>query len=415
MDLADADPATAGGKAAPLAELTRAGFDVPRGFVVPAGVYRAAAAALGIAELSVDHAAEARARVRDFRLPNEVVDDVSLALERLTDGATTDRVAVRSSSITEDGREASAAGQHDSVLAVRGAERVCEAILECWASLWTKRAVGYRARQASRDPDPNAFATAVLVQRFVDADVSGVMFTGAASVIEASWGVGEPIVAGQVTPDSWRVGDSGILERRPGVKTERADRDDARLVTRPVVVPERTRLSLTDAEVLRLRALGDQVSTTLGGPRDIEWASTADTTWLLQARPVTVPVPDSTARPHQPAGPTALTGVPASPGTASGPVRVVRGPADFPRVRPGDVLVCRATDPAWTPLFMVASAVVTETGGVLSHAAIVAREVGIPAVLAVPEATQLLTTSSTATVDGHTGEVTTDSQAPGAV
>lgn len=404
VDLTDADPSTAGGKAAPLAELTRAGFTVPTGFVVPATIYRAAATALGLTKLSADradHAEQARSRILRSRLPDGVVADVSRALERITDGAPTDYVAVRSSSIAEDNAHASAAGQHDSFLAVRGTEQVCQAILKCWTSLWTERAAAYHARQAPQAPADMA----VLVQRFVDASVSGIMFTGTTSMIEASWGIGERLVAGHITPDSWRVKDSGIIERRPGLKTERTDRYDGHLVTRPTGPTEQMELCLTDSDVLRLHALGEEVSTTLGGPRDIEWAIRDDTTWVLQARPVTAAVPDSTASSPTAPGSVTITGEPASPGVASGPVRLVRGPGDFPKVKYGDVLVCRHTDPAWTPLFTIASAVVTEAGGVLSHAAIVAREVGIPAVLAVPRATELLTPASVVTVNGTTGHI----------
>lgn len=401
VDLIDAHPSTSGGKAAPLAKLTRAGFNVPAGFVVPATTYRAAATALGVTELSIDHAEEARSRILRFHLPDEVVDEVSRALERINDGAPADYVAVRSSSIAEDNAHASAAGQHDSFLAVRGTEEVCQAILKCWASLWTERAAAYQARQTPQAP----VGMAVLVQRFVDANVSGIMFTGTTSVIEASWGIGERLVAGHVTPDSWRVGDSGIVERRSGLKTERTDRHDGQLVTRSTVGAEQKELCLTDRDVLRLHALGKEVSSTLGGPRDIEWAIADGATWVLQARPVTEAVPDFTARSPTAAGDVTITGEPASPGVASGPVRLVRGPGDFAKVKRGDVLVCRHTDPAWTPLFTIASAVVTEIGGVLSHAAIVAREVGIPAVLSVPRATELLIPSSVVTVNGTTGHI----------
>lgn len=416
VQISDADHSAAGGKAAPLAELTRAGFTmsqvaVPRGFVVPATAYRAAASALGLTGLSSDRSDEARSRILQSRLPDYVVDDVARALQHLTDEESTDYVAVRSSSTAEDAPHASSAGQHDSVLAVRGVEQVCRAILTCWASLWTERAAAYRASHAQKAPAEMA----VIVQRFVDAEVSGVMFTGPTSVIEASWGIGEGLVSGQISPDSWRVSDSGIVGRRRALATERTDRHHERLVTRPTTPAERDGACLTDRDVLRLHALGADVSTTLGGPRDIEWAMTEDTTWILQARPVTAVVPDITAPPPAAAGnatppPAAagdatLTGVPASPGVATGPVSVIRGPGDFATVRRGDVLVCRHTDPAWTPLFTIASAVVTEVGGVLSHAAIVAREVGIPAVLAVPGATELLTPSSVVTVDGDTGRI----------
>lgn len=399
--LGDAEHSAVGGKAAPLAELTRAGFNVPTGFVVPATTYRAAAAGLGLTELSIDRAEEARSRILNSHLPNGVVDDVARALQRITEGAPTDYVAVRSSSVAEDSAHASAAGQHDSILAVRGIDRVCRAILTCWASLWTERAVAYHARQTSQ----TAGGMAVLIQRFVDANVSGVMFTGTTSVIEASWGIGERLVAGRITPDSWRVNNSEVIERRPGAKTERTDREKGQLVTRSTATTEQNELCLTDRNVLRLDALGQNISTTLGGPRDIEWAIEGDTIWVLQARPVTTVIPDSTVPSPTGAAAGTLIGEPASPGVASGPVRLVRGPSDFAKVKRGDVLVCRHTDPAWTPLFTIASAVVTEVGGVLSHAAIVAREVGIPAVLAVPNATELLTPSSVVTVNGTSGHI----------
>lgn len=399
--LSDAEHSTVGGKAAPLAELTRAGFNVPAGFVVPATTYQAAAAALGLTELSIDRAEEARSRILNSHLPHGVVDDVARALQRITEGAPTDYVAVRSSSVAEDSAHASAAGQHDSILAVRGTDQVCQAIRTCWASLWTERAVAYHARQTPQTPG----GMAVLIQRFVDASVSGVMFTGTTSVIEASWGVGERLVAGHITPDSWRVTDSEIIERRPGAKTERTDREKGQLVTRSTATIEQDELCLTDRNVQRLHALGQNISTTLGGPRDIEWAVEDDTIWVLQARPVTTVIPDSTVPSPTDTASGALIGEPASPGVASGPVRLVRGPSDFAKVERGDVLVCRHTDPAWTPLFTIASAVVTEVGGVLSHAAIVAREVGIPAVLAVPHATELLNPSSVVTVNGTTGHI----------
>jgi pyruvate,water dikinase len=399
--LNDAEHSTVGGKAAPLAELTRAGFDVPTGFVVPATTYQAAAAALGLTELPLDRAEEARSRILNSHLPDGVVEGVARALQHITEGARTGYVAVRSSSIAEDSDHSSAAGQHDSILAVRGTDQVCQAILTCWASLWAGRAVAYHARHTSQTPG----GMAVLVQRFVDASVSGVMFTGTTSVIEASWGVGERLVAGHITPDSWRVNDSEIIERRPGAKTERSDREKGQLVTRSTAPTEQNELCLTDRNVLRLHALGRNISTALGGPRDIEWAIEGDTIWVLQARPVTTAIPDSTAPCPTDTTAGTLIGEPASPGVASGPVRLVRGPSDFAKVKRGDVLVCRHTDPAWTPLFTIASAVVTEVGGVLSHAAIVAREVGIPAVLAVPHATELLTPASVVTVNGTTGRV----------
>jgi pyruvate, water dikinase len=148
----------------------------------------------------------------------------------------------------------------------------------------------------------------------VDAGVSEIMFTGTSSVIEASRSIGERIVAGHITPDSWHVSDSGIIERRPGVTTERTDRHDGHLLTRPLAATKQEKLCLTDPEVLHFHPLGNEVSDALGGPRDIEWAIAEDTTWVLPARPGTASLPDSTAPPPTPASSATITGEPAGPG-----------------------------------------------------------------------------------------------------
>ncbi|MDG4798307.1 PEP/pyruvate-binding domain-containing protein [Micromonospora sp. WMMD1082] len=369
IDLADAEPAMSGGKAAVLARLLGAGLPIPPGFVVPIAAY----------EQAVDGPSA------------ELVNEIAQALPRIGGGY----VAVRSSATSEDTAHATAAGQHDTFLGVRGPDQVADAVRRCWASLRSERAVAYWRRQG----DPGSPTIAVLVQRLVDADVAGVMFTGDDVRLEASWGLGESVVSGHVTPDSWVVSGDAVTRRTLGTKTTRIDRT----VAREVEPADRDRFCLTDDEVTRLARLGRQIADLLGGPQDIEWAIADSRVWILQARPVTSSLP---AAPAAAAGDgTARAGTPASPGSATGPVRVVRGPADFARVRPGDVLVCRTTDPAWTPLFGVVAAVVTETGGLLSHAAIVARELGLPAVLAIPDATTALPDGAPVEVDGSTGRV----------
>ncbi|MEU4475706.1 PEP/pyruvate-binding domain-containing protein [Micromonospora sp. NPDC023888] len=369
IDLTDADPATCGGKAATLARLLRAGLPVPPGFVVPTTAHEKP----------------------DDGLSAELADEIAQALPRLGDGY----LAVRSSATSEDTAHATAAGQHDTFLGVRGRDQVADAVRRCWLSLWSERAVEYRRRQG----DTRSPAIAVLVQRLVDADVAGVLFTGDDIRIEASWGLGESVVSGHVTPDSWTVSDGAITQRFLGTKRTRVDRT----VTSEVDQADQDRYCLTDDEVTRLAQLGRQVADLLGGPQDVEWAIVGSRIWILQSRPVTSALPPASTAVGD--GSEALTGTPGSPGRATGPARVVRGPADFARVRPGDVLVCRTTDPAWTPLFGVVAAVVTETGGLLSHAAIVAREQGLPAVLAVRDATTALPDGAPVDVDGSTGRV----------
>ena len=386
-----------GGKAAALGALRRAGLPVPDGFVVPAAVPGpglAGAVAAGLGRLG-----------------------------------TPGPVAVRSSATDEDGARASAAGQYDTVLGAAGTDRVVAAVATCRASAAGPRATAYRAATSGTGRHDRPVDVAVVVQRLVDGRAAGVLFTGppagtARAVVEASWGLGESVVQGAVDPDRWTVAGGRVVERRTGTKRTRVDRSSHGTTTRDVPAADRGRRCLDDDTVLRLADLGQRVAEVRGGPQDVEWAvDDAGTLWLLQARPVTATLPASPAdrcehdfgdcsasnsprnRAHNDGG--VLRGTGASGGRASGPARVVRGPDDFADVLPGDVLVCRETDPAWTPLFGVVAAVVTETGGLLSHAAIVARELRLPAVLGVPAATAALRDAGTVTVDGDAGTVVT--------
>ena len=388
VTLGEAAACTCGAKATTLGALLRAGLPVPEGFVVPFDAYRAAT------------------RDPDGRLapPVWLGDVVARGLRMMGDGP----VAVRSSASDEDGAGGSAAGQHDSVLAVQGAHAVVQAVLTCWASLHSPRATAYR-RRTGDDGTSERPVMAVLVQRFVDPDVAGVMFTpsddDAATRIEASWGLGAGVVGGTVTPDAYRVGPDGSITGTIADKRVRRDRSGAGTVVRDVTAALRRKASLDDPSIRRIARLGQRVAEVLGGPQDIEWALTGDRIWILQARPLTADVPQPGPRPT--GAPARWTGTPASHGTATGTARIVRGPHDFPRVRRGDILVCPFTDPAWTPLLAAAGGVVTEIGGALSHAAIIARERGIPAVLSVPAATSTLPDGALVTIDGTAGTVTT--------
>ncbi|MEU8173368.1 PEP/pyruvate-binding domain-containing protein [Microbispora hainanensis] len=438
---------TCGSKAGALGALLRAGLPVPDGFVVPFAAYLAAVRDLDLGRSAGGSDDAARRAIEARPLPAGLVDALARALGRLGDPP----VAVRSSAATEDTGQASAAGQHDSFLAVHGAGakgaggmgaggmgagemgaggigagevgaggigagEVAKAVRACWASLFSPRAIAYRAASGRDGRPSDDLRMAVIVQRHVDAEISGVMFTpahpGEATRIEASWGLGPSIVEGKVTPDAYRVAGDGSVTRTVADKRQRLDRRGTRLVVRDVPAAARTRPAIGDATARRLAELGKQVAGALGGPQDIEWAIAGGRTWILQARPITVapppPAPPPPASPYGASGVTTatLTGVPGSHGTVTGAARIVRGFGDFARVRPGDILVCPFTDPAWTPLLRIAAGVVTETGGVLSHAAIVAREHGIPAVLGVPGATGRIRDDTVITVDGTTGTVT---------
>ncbi len=376
--LDDATRHTSGSKASTLATLRHAGIDVPDGFVVPVSEYRRH-------HDGVDPGQTTKQPDRGL------VDAIEAHLERLVGRGGDGYVAVRSSASDEDGLQSSSAGQYDTVLGVRGAQAVAAAVAHCWDSLNSSRATAYRQRHHAGSRPP---AMAVLVQRLVDADVSGVLFAQTPRVIEATPGLGAMLVSGQVTPDAWTLDDTGIIARRPGATTHRLDRHGEQLITS--TVPEQATMCLDDAAVRELDRLGQAISTTLGYEADVEWARTGHRFHTLQARPITAPVSQHDTQGH---------GIPAGPGVATGTARVLRGPRDFHRLRVGDIIVCRTTDPAWTPLFSHAAGIVTETGGLLSHAAIVARELGIPAILSVPHATTRFPSGITITIDGTTGHI----------
>jgi phosphohistidine swiveling domain-containing protein len=292
----------AGGKGANLGELTRAGLPVPPGFVVVTDAYRAYVAERQLAEKIAALAAprddpagydDASAQIRTL-FSDELSDSVRAEIaEAYADLGEDPPVAVRSSATAEDLPEASFAGQQDTYLNVRGLEDLLVAVRECWASLWTARAMAYRARQAI---DPASVSLAVVVQQMVDAEAAGVMFTANPSngrrnetVISAAWGLGESVVSGSVNADN-------IVVRTPDgtvVSSETADKAvmtvyaDQRTEERPVPEQQRNRPVLSEAEAAELAEYGSRIHNHFGTLQDIEWARAAGQFWILQARPIT--------------------------------------------------------------------------------------------------------------------------------
>ena len=413
--LSEAIGAECGGKAMALSRLLRAGIKVPDGFVVPADAGQAD-----------DPEAGPNLRGR-----------VDRELSRLGHPV----VAVRSSAADEDMADASAAGMYESILGVRGTPDVIEAITACRRSANAARIRNYRCRGGRTSE--SATVMAVLVQVLIAAEVSGVMFTprvvGAPTRIEASWGLGLSVVGGALTPDAFEVGPSGSITAVIGSKGTRidadirTDSDSQHHGAKPTAVANgmRTMQTLDDETLLDLAALGAQVSAVLGGAQDIEWAIADGTIWIVQSRPVTASLPamldpstgsgtraGARTRAGRPAGnqPSiradaaesrhTLVGTPGSHGVVTARARIVPGPSAFTDVKPGELVICPYTNPAWTPLFSIASGVLTEAGGALSHAAIVAREYGIPAVLGVAEASATIANGDLITIDGTAGTVT---------
>jgi phosphohistidine swiveling domain-containing protein len=303
--------AVAGGKAANLGELVRAGFPVPAGFCVTTAVYDLVAADAGLGP-TLDALAgtqpedtarlaglarEARSYLSDASVPDFIGQAIAEAYQGLGDGKPVP-VAVRSSATAEDLPQASFAGQQDTYLNVVGVESVLDAVRRCWASLWTDRAVSYRATNGI---DPHSVRLAVAVQQMVDASVAGVLFTAnpvtgkrRQAVIDASPGLGEAVVSGMVNPDHFvaNTATGEIVERRLGDKRVAVMAGSSSGTERVELDVGEDRASLSDGQVLALARLGERVEEHYGMPQDTEWAIDDDGgIWLLQARPITTLFP----------------------------------------------------------------------------------------------------------------------------
>ncbi|HEX7235896.1 MAG TPA: phosphoenolpyruvate synthase, partial [Gammaproteobacteria bacterium] len=447
------DVAAVGGKNASLGEmigaLAEAGVHVPGGFATTADAYREflrqdnldARIAKALATLDVENIAalaatgkQIRSWILGTRFPPALETAVLAALERM-DRERADRrvplaVAVRSSATAEDLPDASFAGQQETFLNVRGGADVLRAMHEVFASLFNDRAIAYRVHHGF---DHEAVALSAGVQQMVRSDVgaSGVMFTldtdsGFRDVvlITSSYGLGETVVQGAVNPDEFCVykpsllsGHRSILRRTLGAKALKmiyaAPGGESRVATVPVPEPDRARFSLTDDEVLTLARQALTIEKHYGRPMDIEWAKDGETgeILILQARPETVQsragrtIRRYTLRERSRA---LISGRSIGQRIGSGRARVIHDPKEMARVQPGDVLVTDMTDPDWEPVMKRAAAIVTNRGGRTCHAAIIARELGIPAVVGCGEATERIGDGKPVTVscaEGETGHV----------
>ena len=405
------DVADAGGKGANLGELIGAGFPVPPGFVITAPAYLDAMAAAGVRDALRDgtatgvgaddsRLAEFAASARELVRSAGVSAGLATAIRRAFDRHGLERAAVRSSATAEDAADTSFAGMNRSFTNVTVDDAV-DRVLDCWESLYGDRVVAYRAQRGLTD-EP---AIAVIVQRMVPSDRSGVMFTlddtGETMTIEGTFGLGEYVVSGTVEPDSYRV------ERATGRPIEiRIGRKSDELVTtatgqesRPLT-PDRSGAEvLAPDEIGRLAQLGMAIEAHYGRPQDVEWAFVGDELWIVQSRPITFGAPATGA------GEVLLHGLGVGRGRASGAVRILQSPKQGKEFLDGEVLVAEMTSPDWVPILRRASALVTDAGGTTCHAAIVARELGIPGVVG----------TRTATADLHVGDVVTVEAASGKV
>ncbi len=442
-----------GGKNAALAEMTQALRDlrvpVPEGFALTTRAFRELCAKDGIGDrlqtelAALDTrdvraleacAARCRSLIYEAPLPVAAVDAVRQAYAELTDQVGADvRFAVRSSATAEDLPSASFAGQHDSFLNVTGEAALLDRCKRCLASLFTDRAIRYREE---RGFDHRQVALSVGIMRMVRSEhaSSGVLFTldtesGHPDVIllNAAYGLGETIVQGAVDPDEFYVhkptfeaGYREVLRHRLGAKQLRmvcdAEQESGGTCSLPVPRSERCRYALTDAEVLHLCDYGLAIERYYAEreghamPMDIEWAKDGPSgvLYVVQARPETVL---SQRRAHRLTRyrlldqPEALVaGRAVGQAIATGPARLIRNAEDLVAVQQGDVLIAESTAPAWGAVLKKAAAIVTDRGGRTCHAAIVARELGIPAVVGCGQATDKLAEGAPLTVSCAAGE-----------
>ncbi|MFB6110953.1 MAG: phosphoenolpyruvate synthase [Halobacteriaceae archaeon] len=426
-DLRDDDLGTAGGKGASLGELRDAGLPVPPAFVVTAETYRAFIEETGIADelfevVDVDSEdsaalAEAESAARELIMETPLPDSVRESILGAYDDLEGEPdVAVRSSATAEDLPDASFAGQQETFLNVSRPD-LLEQVKRCWASLFTQRAIYYRGEQGFDNADVDI---AVVVQRMVDAEKSGVMFTSHPStgapriIIEAAWGLGEAVVSGSVSPDNYvvdrgtgtieevTVADKKVMQVRDGESGE--------TVERPVPDEQREARVLSDDEIDALVAMAERIEAHYDEPQDVEWAMADGELYMLQSRPITTIDEGDIAESGAVSGDggqdeTLVSGHGASPGVASGRVRIVSQLDQLDKVGEGDVIVTEMTTPDMVPAMKRAAGIVTDEGGMTSHAAIVSRELGVPAVVGTGSASTVLEDDQTVTIDGDKGSV----------
>ncbi|MGZ3181513.1 MAG: phosphoenolpyruvate synthase [Telluria sp.] len=453
-DLRMTDVESVGGKNASLGEmisqLAHAGVRVPGGFATTAAAFRdflshaqsggqalADRIAARLEGLNIDDVralaaagAEIRQWIVETPFPARLESEIRSFYDKLVDGSATEvSFAVRSSATAEDLPDASFAGQQETFLNVVGIDNVLEAMKHVFASLYNDRAISYRVHKGFTHAE---VALSAGVQRMVRSDLgaSGVMFTidtesGFEDVvfITSSYGLGETVVQGAVNPDEFYVhkpmleqGKSPVIRRNIGsklIKMEFSGEQKAGRSVRTVDVPVemRNRYSLTDVEVVELAKYAVIIERHYGRAMDIEWGKDGrdGKLYILQARPETV---KSQTKSHEAqqrfklkgSGTVLVSGRAIGQKIGAGPVRVIQDPSEMERVQPGDVLVADMTDPNWEPVMKRASAIVTNRGGRTCHAAIIARELGVPAVVGCGDATEVLKDGTLVTVSCAEGD-----------
>ena len=430
------DIAIVGGKGANLGEMTKAGFPVPNGFIVTAPAYFHFLDEAKLRDdlrddlhgLDINDSVKLEAvskliqqKIKRAKFPMDIAHDVIHAYFQLGKSMLAHPlVAVRSSATAEDLPGASFAGQQSTYLNVSGEANLLEKIKEAWASLFTARAIFYRATNKF---DHFKVGIAIPVQRMVQSDTSGIMFTidpvsndKSKMVVDSVLGLGEMIVQGAVTPDHYVIDKAThtIVEKEVNVQEKSMTRKGVKTLILPLTKEKGGKQKITDAEILGLAQIGKNLEKHYFFPQDIEWAIEDGKLYIVQTRPVTTIGTKESRQKHIDTSnkltsnikkELLMKGDAASPGVAAGTVRILKSASEIGKIVNGDVLVAQMTNPDFVPAMKRAVAIITDRGGRTSHAAIVSRELGIPAVVGAKGATTNLKDGMVVTVNGSTGEI----------
>ncbi len=430
----------AGGKGANLAEIYNLKIPVPPGFVVTAQAYdyfiKKAGIKKEIQELlsTIDYedtiqldetTKKIRKLILESPFPTEIQEEILDAYETLDAksfnferGSALDIlnktpepmfVAVRSSATAEDLADASFAGQQDSFINVKGNASLINNIKKCFASLFTSRATYYRNKKGFKHED---VSLAVIIEKMVDSDKSGVIFSKDPStnenhiIIEAGWGLGEGIVSGKITPDRYIISkELEILDKKISNKKIAITRDSSGERAIVKLREEKAKQQvLKDYEIKKLADIAINLEEHYKKPQDIEFAIEGEEIFIVQTRPITT-LKKTFEESKQITGEFILSGMAASPGIASGKIKIIESMKDLSKIKQGDILVTKMTNPDMVITMQKSAAIVTDEGGMTSHAAIISREMGIPAVVGTEEATTKLKEGEIITVDGFKGKI----------
>ena len=445
-DIKKEDIAYVGGKGANLGEMYNIPLPIPPGFVVTAQAYKKFLDYTGIKEqmmhilnnTNVDDNEElqsASKKIKEIilnaKMPSEIADDIAEsydnlnvnndiikqlnknALSMIKAGRDLPYVAVRSSATAEDLPSASFAGQQETYLNVKSVDRVISAVQNCWASLFTARAIYYRIK--NNFPHEKVLI-AVIIQKMVDSTSSGVMFTVNPAtnntdeiMIEAAFGLGEVVVGGQLTPDTYILDKKTLKIKSKKITTQpyallRGYKDG----NRKEILPKEqgSNQKIPDEIIIQLAEFGKKIEEHYGSAQDIEWATEKNKVYIVQSRAVTTLLKKrEEAKKISDHMKQILDGLSASPGIATGKVKIVKDASELSKIMPGDILVAIMTSPDYVPAMKRAAAIVCDEGGITAHASIVSRELGIPCIVGTEKATKVLKENQLITVDATSGKV----------